>query len=69
MNPSNPSTRLRMTCPKLRSKEMYHETPGQDDEAFASGLFWCMKTHETFGPDGQPAGKEECCEGRGCYGG
>jgi len=69
MNSPTPSSRFLQTCPKLRSKEMYHDAPGQEDAAFASGLYWCMKTHETFGPDGQPADKEHCCEGRACFGG
>ena len=69
MNRSSSSARLQLTCPKLRSKEMYHDTPGEEDEAFSSGLYWCLKTHESFGPDGKPVGKEECCEGRGCYDG
>ena len=67
MKTSHSSTRIQLVCPKLRSKEMYYEQPGQEEEDFSSGLFWCMKTNETFGPDGRPIGKEECQEGRGCY--
>lgn len=44
---------------------MYYNAP--DDDAYASGVFWCGKTHESFGPDGQAADKTECCEGRSCY--
>ena len=32
-------------------------------------LCWCTRTHENFGPDGQPVSKQECCAGRACYGG
>ena len=54
-------------CRHLRSKEMYYQAT--DDSSFASGACWCLKTQEAFGPDGQPAGKAECCAGRSCYSG
>ena len=38
----------------MRSKEMYYEGHGQEDDEFSSGVFWCGKTQENFGPDGQP---------------
>lgn len=49
----------------MRSKEMYYEAA--DDDEFASGIFWCVKTHENFGPDGEPVSKKHCCEGRQCF--
>ena len=51
----------------MRSKEMYYQSHGQEDDAFSSGVFWCGKTQENFGPDGQPVSKTECCAGRSCY--
>ncbi len=51
----------------MRSKEMYYQGAGQEDDPFSSGIFWCKQTHENFGPDGQPCGKTECCAGRSCY--
>ena len=51
----------------MRSKEMYYQGQGQEDDEFSSGVFWCGKTQENFGPDGQPVSKAECCAGRGCY--
>ena len=54
-------------CKYLRSKEMFYETAGSEDERFSGGAFWCSKTQECFGPDGSTAGKEECVPGRGCY--
>lgn len=54
-------------CRHLRSKEMFYESGGQEDDPFSSGLFWCTKTHENFGPDGQAVGKTHCCRGRSCY--
>ena len=41
-------------CRNLRSKEMYYAY-GQEDDDYSSGVFWCAKTQEGFGPDGQPA--------------
>lgn len=67
MSESNNSTGLRSQCRNLRSKEMYYESPGQEEDAFAGGAYWCLKTHEAFGPDGQPAEKKECCAGRSCF--
>lgn len=52
-------------CRHLRCKEMYHQSP--DDDEFASGQFWCNRTQEGFGPDGSPCGKKECCANRSCY--
>ena len=56
-----------LPCRHLRSKEMYYQDYGQAEDEFSSGIFWCGKTQEDFGPDGQPCGKGECCAGRTCY--
>lgn len=64
---NNNEFQYRRPCRSLRSKEMYYQSPGEEDDEFASGVFWCGKTQEGFGPDGQPASKSECCNGRGCY--
>jgi len=56
-----------LPCRHLRSKEMHYQTPGQEDDEFSSGIHWCAKTQEAFGPDNEAAGKRECCIGRGCY--
>ena len=53
-------------CRHLRSKEMFYQNAAQEDE-FCSGVYWCTKTHEGFGPDGEPAGKVQCCASRPCY--
>jgi hypothetical protein len=65
MNAPESNLKLELPCRNLRSKEMYYQG-GQEDEC-ASGVYWCAKTQEGFGPDGQPAGKMECCAGRACY--
>ena len=45
---------------------MYYAYGEAEDEC-SSGCYWCGKTQESFGPDGEPAGKAECCNGRQCY--
>ena len=59
------AARLRLPCRYLRCKEMFYEAPESDD--FASGLHWCGRTQESFGPDGQPAATEACQAGRPCH--
>lgn len=54
-------------CRDLRSKEMYYQSPGQPDDEFSSGIYWCVRTQENAGPDGQPCGKCECGPARACY--
>jgi hypothetical protein len=56
-----------LPCRHLRSKEMYYQTYGQADDEFSSGIYWCGKTQENFGPDGEPCGQGECAAGRPCY--
>ncbi len=46
---------------------MYYQSPGQAEDEFSGGVYWCGKTHENFGPDAQPVTKSECCAGRLCY--
>jgi hypothetical protein len=67
---SNPesATQSRIPCPNLRSKEMFHQALGQEEDQFSSGLYWCVRTSESFGPDGQPVGKAECGRDRRCFG-
>jgi hypothetical protein len=67
MNTSENSPQFQAPCRKLRSKEMFYQSPGQDEDEFSSGVFWCGKTQENFGPDGQPASKADCGAGRACY--
>jgi hypothetical protein len=44
---------------------MYYQ--GNEDDEYSSGIYWCARTQETFGPDGQVAGKIDCCAGRACF--
>jgi hypothetical protein len=54
-----------LPCRYLRCTEMYYQAP--DDDEFASGQYWCIRTQEAFGPDSQPCGKKACCANRTCY--
>jgi len=65
MQPGTSAPNLKIPCRNLRCKEMYYQ--GNPHDEFASDAYWCSKTHENFGPDGQPAGKTDCCAGRSCY--
>ena len=67
MNETTSPQQLTLPCQNLRSKEMFHSDLGAEDDACASGIYWCVKTHEGVGPDGEPVGRKQCCAGRGCY--
>lgn len=54
-------------CKHIRSKEMYYDAPAGGDDEFSSGMYWCARTNETFGPDGQPVERQECKAGRSCF--
>jgi hypothetical protein len=56
---------LKTPCRHLRCKEMYYQAPTEG--GFASGVHWCSKTQENYGPDGDPVDKTACCTGRKCY--
>lgn len=58
---------IKLPCRHLRSKEMYYQNYGAPDDEFSSGIYWCGKTQENFGPDGQTCGRNECCAERPCY--
>lgn len=65
MSASEQTVQFKAPCRYLRNKEMFYQ--GAEDDEFASGIVWCSKTHENFGPDGVAADKKECCSGRACY--
>lgn len=54
-------------CRYIRSKEMFYQSPGQPEDEFSSGIYWCVKTQENTGPDGQACSKCECGPARACY--
>ncbi|HXI51771.1 MAG TPA: hypothetical protein VNH84_09705 [Candidatus Saccharimonadales bacterium] len=44
---------------------MYYQAP--DDDEYASGQFWCNRTQDVIGPDGETCDKKQCCANRTCY--
>jgi hypothetical protein len=55
-------------CRELRSKGMYINAGLPDgQEVTGDGHFWCLRTMESYGPDGQAIGRKECRAGRDCY--
>jgi len=66
-NDQTSETALQIHCRHLRSKEMYYQDYGQADDEFSSGIYWCGKTQENFGPDGEPCSKGEKYSERACY--
>ena len=65
MDNTETSAEYEIPCRYLRNKEMFYHA--QENDEFASGIYWCTQTNEPFGPDGQPCDKKHCCEGRACY--
>jgi hypothetical protein len=58
---------FRVPCRHLRSKEMYYQDFGAPEDAYSSGIYWCGRTQESFGPDGHSCSQEECGGQRSCY--
>lgn len=58
----------RQPCGDLRSKGMYINAGLPEDQAVTGdGHFWCLRTMESYGPDGEGIGRRECGPGRDCY--
>ena len=54
-------------CRHLRSKEMFYDSGESPDDSDGSGMFWCDHTSNCLGPDGKPAGAEDCAPPRDCF--
>ena len=75
MNPPSNSefrpVQLKVSCLHIRHKLMYcddrHATPGLVDDTSSTRVFFCVKTQEVLGPDGQPVHPSDCRPGRACY--
>lgn len=63
--------KLQASCLKLRHKLMYVDQrqciPGLVDDSSDTRIFFCAKSQESLGPDGEPVGPGDCTPGRGCY--
>jgi hypothetical protein len=62
---SSATQSAQLPCRHLRCKEMYYQAP--DDDEYASGQFWCNRTQDVIGPDGETCDKKQCCANRTCY--
>ena len=67
MNEPIESLKAQIPCKHLSTNNMYYNDPVEDEDQSSNSIFWCTKTHEGFGPDGEPASKTECCTGRSCH--
>lgn len=58
-------------CRRLRAKGMFIEVErGPEADwlpSMSDGFVWCSHTQNCLGPDGGPAGYEECTPERGCF--
>lgn len=63
--------RLRVCCHNLRHKMMYvdqrQDIRGLVDDNSDTRVYFCSKTHEVLGPDGDPVTPDHCQSGRGCH--
>jgi hypothetical protein len=76
MSPPNASefdrpVQLRVACMSLRHKMMYvderHAPRGMVDDSSDTRIYWCTKTQDALGPDGQPVSPSDCAQSRQCY--
>jgi len=62
---------LRPSCTHIRHKLMYcdsrHDVPGMVDDSSSTRVFFCTKSQEVLGPDGEPVHPETCSSGRPCF--
>lgn len=70
MNAMRP-LKLQVCCLNLRHKMMYcdprQNIPGLVDASSDTRIYFCTKSQDSLGPDGQPVHPEDCSDGRGCY--
>lgn len=64
--------KLAPTCLNLRHKLMYvdqrHAQRGMVDADSDTRVYWCARTQDLLGPDGEPVDATSCGEGgRSCY--
>lgn len=67
----NDPIHLQVTCLNLRHKMMYvderQRTPGLVDDSSDTRIFFCTKTQDSLGPDGEPVSPTDCDGSRDCY--
>ena len=62
---------LQVACANLRHKMMYiddrQRQVGMVDDSSDTRVFWCIRTQESLGPDGENVNARRCTPERGCY--
>ncbi|MFO0826761.1 MAG: hypothetical protein U0572_01320 [Phycisphaerales bacterium] len=63
--------KLKVCCHHLRHKMMYvdhrQSVRGMVDDSSDTRVYFCIKSQESLGPDGQPVHPSDCTPDRGCY--
>jgi hypothetical protein len=69
--PDAQAPELKVACLSLRHKMMYvderHAVPGMVDDSSDTRVFFCVKTHDSLGPDGEAVSPRRCTSARACY--
>jgi len=70
-NDNPPAVHLKVACQRLRHKMMYVDARQQQfgmvDDGSDTRVFWCSKTQDALGPDGDAVSPTDCQPGRNCY--
>ncbi len=70
MNEIDP-VKLKIACQNLRHKMMYvderQQSVGLVDDSSDTRVFWCMRTQDALGPDGDSVDAKSCSPQRSCY--
>lgn len=68
---TNETVRLQPACFDLRHKLMEcdsrHMVRGMVDDSSDTRVFFCAKTQDQFGPDGETVDPDVCHTGRACH--
>ena len=63
--------KLQVSCVNIRHKLMYVDeaqaAPGMVDDTSDTRIFFCIRTHDSLGPDNESVSPKLCHPGRGCY--
>lgn len=62
---------LKPCCEHLRHKMMYvddrQSIRGFVDDSSDTRIYFCIRSHESLGPDGEPVHPGDCTPSRACY--
>lgn len=69
--PEDDTVQLTVACKSLRHKLMYvderHARRGVVDDSSDTRVFFCVRSGDSLGPDGEPVSPSECATSRSCY--